>query len=128
VAWPEIRAVGIAYEIADPKPTTIPHSVDGLKDQVKDYLADRTMEALQVSSQRRLVLEIYPSGPNLNIPKLRPYWKALPPPVAGLPEMALRYPLPPAVSIAHQIATGLLQRAPKCWLGWYPRPWSGAKK
>jgi hypothetical protein len=130
VPWPEVRAVGIAYEIADPEPTTIPHSVDGLKDQVKDYLADRAMEALQVSGQRRLVLEIYPAGPNLasGVPKLKPYWKALPPPVAGLPDMALRYPLPPVVSIAQQIAAGLGQRAPQRWLGWYPRPWNGAKK
>jgi hypothetical protein len=129
VPWQDVYAVGIGYEVAEEEATKIAHSFDDLKDEVSEYLSSKAMEALQVSPNRRLVLEIFPVQPDASVrfPRLKPYWKALPPPAAGLPEFAWRFPLPPVVSIARQIAVGLAQRVPQRWLGWFPRPWSGSK-
>jgi hypothetical protein len=128
VPWHEVTAVGIGYEI-EPKSAKISHSLADLKDAAKDYLADEVSEALQVSGKRRLVLEIFAVRPDAAdlVPKLKPYWKSLPPPAEGLPEWGWRFPLPPVVSIAQQIAGGLRSRAPRHWLGWFARPWSADK-
>jgi hypothetical protein len=124
----ELTAVGIGYEI-EPKSTKISHSLADLKDAATDYVADEVSEALQISGKRRLVLEIFAVRPDAMdlVPKLRPYWKSLPPPAEGLPEWGWRFPLPPVVSIAQQIAGGLRSRAPRYWLGWFARPWGAAK-
>jgi hypothetical protein len=129
VAWHEVTAIGIGYEIEPPTSGKIPNSLGGLTDAAKGYLADQVSEALQISGKRRLVLEIFPVRPDAVdlVPRLKPYWKSLPPPAAGLPEWGWRFPLPPVVSIAQQIAGGLRSRAPRHWLGWFERPWSATK-
>jgi hypothetical protein len=128
VPWHEVAAVGIGYEI-EPTSTKIPQSLGGLKDAAHDYVVDQVSEALQISAKRRLVLEIFAVRPDAVdlVPRLKPFWKALPPPAAGLPEWGWRFPLPPVVSIAQQIAGGLRSRAPRHWLGWFARPWSATK-
>jgi hypothetical protein len=125
--WQQVVAVGIGYEQATPAPATVPTSVDGLQDALRDRLADQAAEVLQVSGKRRIALEIYPARPDAGqwFPKLQPYWKALAPPVAGVPPYGWRFPLPPVVSIAQAIDRGLWTYQPQRRLGWYPRPWSG---
>jgi hypothetical protein len=128
IGWPHLVAVGIGYELATaPPPGLPPTSIDGLKDAVKDYAAGKAAEVLHVSDKRRIALEIFPYRPDAVqwFPKLKPYWKQLPPPVAGIPPYGWRFPLPPVVSIAQQIDQGARSFQPHRRLGWYPRPWSG---
>jgi hypothetical protein len=130
VPWGELVAVGIAYEVPAPEQAKTPLSTDAVKEEISGYLAQRASEALQVSDQRRLFLEIFPGRPDAPTawPRLKPFWKALPPPYPHLSEWAWRFPLPPVTAIGQQIADGLYQRAPRHWLGWFPRPWSGSTK
>jgi hypothetical protein len=128
VPWSEVYAVGLGYEQAPAEKQRLPTSVDDLKGVVKDYTVDKVSEALHVSGKRRIVLEIMPARPDdaaQRYPKLKPYWKHQPPPFAGLPPQQWSFPLPPVVSIAHEIERGVRTFQPQRWLGWYPRPWSG---
>jgi hypothetical protein len=127
VPWSELIAVGIGYQLPEAEKAKMPKSLDDVKAEVSGFLADRAEEALQVSGNRRLVLEIFPGPPDsaTRYPRLKPFWKAMPPPYQGLPDWGWRFPLPPVTSIAQQIADGVHQRAPRHWLGWFARPWSG---
>jgi hypothetical protein len=128
IGWPQLVAVGIGYEQAAAEPPGLPPtSVDQLQDAVKDYLAGQAAELLHVSDKRRIALEIFPYRADAVewFPKLKPYWKPLPPPMAGLPPYGWRFPLPPVVSIAQAIDQGARTCQPRRRLGWYPRPWSG---
>jgi membrane protein YdbS with pleckstrin-like domain len=124
VPWSSVLAVGIGYEQAPAERPHRPTTVDELKDAAKDYLTDRASEALQISGKRRIVLEIYPTHPGAvgQVPRLRPYWTEQPPPAAGLPAQAWRFPLPPVVSIGEAVARAVHGVAPQRWLGWFPRP------
>jgi hypothetical protein len=124
--WPEIVAVGIGYGNAPAAREKIPTSVDDIKDLVKDFLVDRSKEALQISENRKLALEIYPVDPNAEgrYPRLKPYWRYEVPPIAGLPDRQWRFPLPPVVSIGQAIEHGARTWQPQRWVGWFPRPWS----
>jgi hypothetical protein len=125
--WPEVFAVGLGYEQAPAAKQSLPTSVEDVKGIVKDYTVDKVSEALQVSDKRRIVLEIIPARPDApeRYRKLKPYWKHQPPPWAGLPPQQWAFPLPPVVSIAHDVERGVRTFQPQRWLGWYPRPWSG---
>jgi hypothetical protein len=124
--WPELLAVGVGYQQAPAEKVKVPTSAEELQDAAKEYLAGKASEALQVSGKRRLALEIYPARPDAveRYPKLKPYWQAQPPPAHGLPPWHWRFPLPPVVSIAQAISSGLYGFAPRHFLGWIPRPWS----
>jgi hypothetical protein len=130
VPWQEVAAIGIGYEQAPDEPTKIPTSTDDLKDMAKDYLAGKASEALHVSGERRLALEIFPVRPDAPrwFPKLQPYWTQLPPPARGLPPYEWRFPLPPVMAIAHEVGRGAQTFQPQRWLGWFARPWSGSRK
>jgi hypothetical protein len=69
------------------------------------------------------VLELYPARPDAQsaYPRLKPYWKRLPPPARGLPEWAWRFPLPPVMSIAQRIDEGVRAFAPRHRLGFVRR-------
>jgi hypothetical protein len=123
--WPQLVAVGIGYELANPGPGGLPPT--SIQDMIADRVADQSAEALHVSGKRRIALEIYPARPDAGqwFPKLQPYWKALAPPVAGVPPYGWRFPLPPVVSIAQDIDRGLWTFQRQRRLGWIPRPWSG---
>lgn len=127
VGWADLAGVGIAYQRAAEEPTTLPASVDEVRERVQEYLADAAAEALQVSGKRRIVLEIYPARTDAGdrVPLLKPYWKVLTPPAAGLPAWGWSFPLPPVVSIAREIARGAQAVRPDRWIGWYARPWTG---
>jgi hypothetical protein len=127
VPWQDVAGIGLGYENAPAEKQKVPTSIDGLKELVKDYLADRTKEALQISGKRRVTLEIFPARPDVldGYPKLTPYWEVQPPPFAGLPAQRWSFPLPPVVSIAQAIDRGGRMFRPDRWLGWYARPWSG---
>ena len=73
------------------------------------------------------MLELFPSRPDVpaRFPRLKPYWKRLPPPAAGLPDWAWRFPLPPVVSIARQIDEAIRLFAPRHRIGWFPRQPTG---
>jgi len=125
--WSEVYAVGLGYGQAPADERKLPTSIEDVKGVVKDYTVDKVSEALHVSGKRRIVLEIIPARPDAQqqYPKLKPYWKHQPPPFAGLPPFQWAFPLPPVVSIAHEIERGVRTFQPQRWLGWYPRPWSG---
>ncbi len=127
VPWAEISAIGISYEQAAQEQAKLPTSTDEITDIVKHLAADKVGEALHISGNRRLTLEFYPTAPDAatRYPRLKPYWKAAPPPVPGLPPFGWRFPLPPVVSIAGSAAQAAQMFVPRAWLGWYARPWSG---
>lgn len=127
VPWPEVYAVGLGYQQAPAGKRSLPTSLDDVKGIVKDYTVDKVSDALQVSGERRIVLEIMPGRPDAEqrYRKLKPYWKHQPPPWAGLPPFQWSFPLPPVASIAHEVERGIRTFQPQRWLGWYPRPWSG---
>jgi hypothetical protein len=126
VAWPDILAYGIGYAVAEKERVRIPISLDKAQEMVADRITDATMEALQVSGKRRLVLEIFPAAPHLvdRYPRLRPYWKPQPPPAPGLPPIGWRFALPPVIPIAERIAGALYAWSPPRWAGWIRRPWT----
>ncbi|HEX6686650.1 MAG TPA: hypothetical protein VF062_28010 [Candidatus Limnocylindrales bacterium] len=125
--WPEVAAVGIGYEGAPRQAQGVPRSVEAIKEQAVGRLAEHASEALQVSGRRRIALEIFPMRPEAGdaVSKLRPYWKALPAPMPGLPGVRWSFPLPPVTGIGERIAEGVRATQPNRWLGWIVRPWSG---
>jgi hypothetical protein len=127
--WPEVVAVAIGYERAPDEPYSPPRSLEAVQDDAaKDRLAQQVQEALHVSGRRRLALEIFPARADAldRVPRLKPYGKRLPPPVAGLPEVRWSFILPPVVEIAERIAGAVRVSQPNRWLGWIVRPFGGA--
>jgi hypothetical protein len=129
VAWPDIAAYGIGYAFAEPEKVKIPVTVGAATDMLSERLAGVAAEALEVSQQRQVALEIFPTGLDAvnRYPRLKPYWKELPPPSAGLAPMRWQFPLPPVIPIAQQIANALFAWSPPRWTGWFPVSWRGKK-
>jgi hypothetical protein len=127
IGWPDLVAVGIGYERVQGEAQKLPTSADEVKEAIKEYVVDEASEALHISAKRRIVLELYPSRPDASdrFPRLKPYWKRLPPPAAGLPDWAWRFTQPPVVSIARQIDDAIRLFAPRHRIGWFPRQPAG---
>jgi hypothetical protein len=123
IGWPDLHAVGIGYERTPDEAAKLPTNADEIKEAIKEYVVDEASEALHISAKRRLVLELFPSRPDApaRFPRLKPYWKRLPPPAAGLGEWAWRFPLPPVLPIARQIDDAIRTFAPRHRLGLFPR-------
>jgi hypothetical protein len=123
MAWTDLHAVGIGYERIQGEVQKLPTSADEVKEAIKEYVVDEASEALHISAKRRIVLELYPVRPDApaRFPRLKPYWKRLPPPAAGLSDWAWRFPLPPVMSIARQIDDAIRLFAPRHRIGWFPR-------
>jgi len=122
--WPQVAAVGIGYERAAQEPAKTPLSLEAVHEAAVGRLQEQAREALHVGDQRRLALEIFPMRPDAaaTVPKLKPYWKRMPPPMPGLAEFRWSFPLPPVTGIGEQIAEGVRVVQPNRWLGWIVRP------
>ncbi len=127
IEWSLIAGLAIGYEYKQPENPKLLVSTDGVKDLAVERMTGATLEALQLSSQRRFALEIYPARPDaVNFaPKLKPYWVQQVPAAPGLPPMAWRFVLPPVVAIADEVGRGAFTVVPQRWVGFVPRPWSG---
>lgn len=127
VPWNDLVAVGIGYEEAPAKEWKTPLTPNQLQDLAKDHAVGKVQELLQLEGKRRYALEIYPARRTAteDYKLLKPYWKEQAPPAQGLPDVLWRFPLPPVDSIALKIGGGAQAVAPRHWLGWVPRPWSG---
>jgi hypothetical protein len=131
IAWPDILACGIGYAMAQRQPVTVPTSLEQAQDRVKERIADAAMQAVQVSGEAQLYLEIYPVAPHLleRYPKLRSFVKPQPQPaMMNLPPVRWRLHLPPTIPIAERIAGVLYAWSPQRWAGYLPRPWDGSIK
>lgn len=123
IAWAEIATVGIGYAVPARER---PPSTFG-PEMMQQRLADAAAEALQISRKRQYALEIFPVRPDIvdRHPRLKPYWKHLPPPVAGLSPLRWQFPLPAVTPIVDQIANALYTLVPRSFFGFFPVPWRG---
>jgi hypothetical protein len=123
LAWHEVAAVGIGYE----QPPDLPSLNLSLEDAVKGYVTDKLKDAMKIDGKRRIAVEIFPADPQAvqRHPILARYRREQQPPVAGLPSVRWRLPLPPVLGVARSVERGMQTFQQQRWLGWFARTWSG---
>jgi hypothetical protein len=121
LAWSEVAAVGIGYEI----PPSFPKPPASLADAAAGFVGDKIKESLKMDGRRRVALEIFPVSPERvdGYPAMARFKRSYLAPAEGLPTVRWRIPLPPVYGVVGGITRGMQAHQPQRWLGDFARPW-----